>query len=225
MSEGYTGKKGIANFFSKLFNASNNEAECVQLKHNELQTSCINSGCHNKIGEVVHKLADIAINSRIKLVGYMDFNTPMDIPTYLDIVSKAELLPYGESILATLNSTEDFSFEFRVHKDSNNTNQIFCIIEMMETGEVLSIFKVTENQDQFRLLSDFLLLADMSNTNGLEHFIYRHICGVILNYVKLNVSRFPLPEQGFTYIIEEWPNKCSLVEFMAWSKQEDETEG
>lgn len=222
MSEGYTGKKGIANFFSKLFNTSH-EVEYVQLERNDQPTSSILSGCHNKIGEVIYKLADIAINSRIKLVGYMNFEAPMDVPTYLDIVSKAELLPYGESILATLNSTEDFSFEFTVHKDSNNTTQIFCIVELMETGEVLSIFKVTENQDQFRLLNDFLILADTTNANGLEHFIYRHICGVILNYVKLNVSRFPLPEHGFTYIIEEWPNRCNLVEFRSWL-QEEETE-
>lgn len=222
MSEGYTGKKGIANFFSKLFNTSH-EVEYVQLERNDEPTSCILSGCHNKIGEVVYKLADIAINSRIKLVGYMDFKAPMDIPTYLDIVSKAELLPYGESILATLNSTEDFSFEFLVHKDFSGTSQIFCVIEMLETSEILSVFKVTENQDQFHLLSDFLVLADTINTDGLEHFIYRHICGVILNYVKLSVSRFPLPEHGFTYVIEEWPNRCNLVEFEAW-KKEGETE-
>lgn len=223
MSEGYTGKKGIANFFSKLFNTSH-EVEYVQPERNDQPTSCILSGCHNKIGEVVYKLADIAINSRIKLVGYMDFKAPMDIPTYLDIVSRAELLPYGESILATLNSTEDFSFEFIVHKDSNRSSQIFCIIEMMETSEILSVFKVTENQEQFNLLSDFLVLADTVNPDGLEHFIYRHICGVILNYVKLSVSRFPLPEHGFTYVIEEWPNRCNLVEFKTWM-QEEKTEG
>lgn len=223
MSEGYTGKKGIANFFSKLFNTSH-EVEYVQPERNDQPTSCILSGCHNKIGEVVYKLADIAINSRIKLVGYMDFKAPMDIPTYLDIVSRAELLPYGESILATLNSTEDFSFEFIVHKDSNRSSQIFCIVEMVETSEILSVFKVTENQEQFNLLSDFLILADTVNPDGLEHFIYRHICGVILNYVKLSVSRFPLPEHGFTYVIEEWPNRCNLVEFKTWM-QEEKTEG
>ena len=226
MSEANTEKRGLKQIFSDLI-YGRSKTEEVQLNEPEVFTNNVISGTHNKITEIIFSLVDLVVNSRIQLIGGIQYDEYMDISSYLDIMSRANLIPYGESIITLMNSVSDFSFEFIDHIDDDGNIQKFCIIRNADTtnidfNSIFAIFQVTSNKEEYNSLKDFIDLADGCICDGLEHFIYRHICGVILNYVKLNISRFPLPEENMVYIISEWPNKCKLVNFNSWiSTKED----
>lgn len=215
MSESYSGKKGFKSFLSKLI-GHETKTEYVIPKEdmNERNTSSVMCGSHTSISSAISKLADIAINSRIKYVKHADIGVDMDITEYLETLGRAELLPYGESVLCLINSIKNFNFYF-VYNDST----IYCIIRMDETDEILAIMQCTNNTTEYGLLLDLLTLSNICSNQCLESHIYRHICGLILNYVKISVSKFALPEEGMAYIIREFPNKSELVNYNEWINQ------
>ena len=123
----------------------------------------------------------------------------MEVSTYIEILGRADMIPYGENIMCTLNSIESFFFTFVTGLDDNDNPHMYCLINTPK--EPLAVFKITNTDADYSTMPDFLLICDDCVYDGLEHFLYRHICGIILNYVKLTLMKYPLLYDLLIYIL------------------------
>lgn len=170
----------------------------------------------NRITNFILNLARIATESRLETIGFIHVNEPMEASTYIEILGRADMIPYGENIMCTLNSIESLFFTFVTGLDDNDNLHMYCLINTPK--EPLAVFKITNTDADYSTMSDFLLICDDCVYDWLEHFLYRHICGIILNYVKLTLIKYPLLYDLLIYILAEYPGTVDIVNLEGWAK-------
>ena len=218
MSEAYNDKRSIRSSIKRLFTKSEDDEDITS---SDIVREAL-AKSQNRITRFISKLAELGTSSRLDLTGFIHSDEPMGILSYIDILARADMIPYGENVMCTLNSIERFYFEFVDHEDDNREIQKYCIISTMESSllnteiEVVGIFQVTTDTESYNTMDDFIKLCEECIDNGLEHFIYRHICGIILNYVKVSISRYPLLQDGLAYVLAEYPQSTTVVDFDEW---------
>lgn len=204
--------------FKKLFNRITNNQDKMEDK-NSLTCNITSSGLYSRVSDIIYNIIKSAQNN----MESEDMTSEFDLSSYLNLISLSDIAQYGVNITDILNSTDNFKFEFIDHVDSFDHIQKFCIITEMHSNEILCIFKVTEDKEQYSMLDIFLSAyhsmldhIEYGTNNKLYHFVYRHLCGTILNYAKLSITRFSLPEEGMVYMIMQWPDKCELLNYNKW---------
>lgn len=207
-------KKESKSLFSKLKKSNNDQElqhENFKKKMNKIKyTNSVMNGLHTSICETVFNLANIIFDTRIN---YLKDN-PIILKGYIEVLKNIDALCDENTINSIFSSIEDFDFKF-----IRNDSEVYCIIKMKDSNDIFAIMQCTNNFMQYKSLSNLLNAKNVYNKNYLENFIYKHICGIILGYTRVSISRFPLSEVEMSYVIKEYPDEPELVIFNDWMCQ------
>ena len=130
MSEAYNDKRSIRSSIKRLFTKYEDDEDITS---SDIVREAL-AKSQNRITRFISKLAELGTSSRLDLTGFIHSDEPMGILSYIDILARADMIPYGENVMCTLNSIEGFYFEFVDHEDDNGEIQKYCVISTMKSN-------------------------------------------------------------------------------------------